>query len=141
MKKLVFVAMLSCLFCSFKSSNCVQCNVEQYTEKGIKKLSIEGGYTFLKSYPVSGQEGKKYSYIFSHGTHYMITLANNDSNSKGIYITLFDSNNKEVASSYKDGKFYPAIAFTCKSTGIYHLKFGFEHTNDYCAVGVLGMKR
>lgn len=116
-----------------------QCNPEQYTEKGIKKL--EQGYTFLKSYPISGENGKQYSYIFSQGTSYLITLANNATDSKGIYITLYDSENREIASSYQNGKFYPAVAFNCSKTGIYHLKFTFQGSKDHCAAGVLAMKR
>lgn len=116
-----------------------QCNTEQYTEKGIRKL--QEGYTFLKSYPVSGEQGKKYSYIFSQGTSYLITLANHASDNKGIYITLYDSNNRELATSYNDGKFYSAVSFNCKKTGIYHLKFSFRDAKDYCAAGVLAMKR
>ncbi len=116
-----------------------QCNPEQYTEKGIKKL--EQGYTFLKSYPISGENGKQYSYIFSQGTSYLITLANNATDSKGIYITLYDSENREIASSYQNGKFYPAVAFNCSKTGIYHLKFTFQGSKNHCAAGVLAMKR
>ncbi len=116
-----------------------QCNPDQYTEKGIKKL--EQGYTFLKSYPISGENGKQYSYIFSQGTSYLITLANNATDSKGIYITLYDSENHEIASSYQNGKFYPAVAFNCSKTGIYHLKFTFQGSKEHCGAGVLAMKR
>jgi hypothetical protein len=126
-------------FMGIYSETQAQCNTDQFTEKGIRKL--EQGYTFLKSYPVSGEQGKKYSYIFSQGTSYLITLANNNSDSQGIYITLIDSNNKEIATSYTNGKFYSAVSFTCKTTGIYHLKFSFQDSKDYCAAGVLAMKR
>lgn len=143
MSKLLVLLMVSVVLMSFRATNstCVQCNIDQYTEKGIKILSLEGGYTFLKSYPVDSQEGKKYSYIFSQGTQYMIALANNDSHSKGIYISLYDSNNRMVTSSLANGKFHSALIFTCKTTGIYQLRFNFEDTKEFCAVGVLGMKR
>lgn len=134
--------MLSLAWLGIEQVN-AQCNPQQYIEKSTRKLSTAGGggYTFLKSYPVNGENGKKYSYIFSQGTKYLIALANQDANSKGIYITIYDSNNREIASSYKDGKFYPAISFPCSKTGIYHMKFSFVDTRDYCAAAVLGMKR
>ena len=118
-----------------------QCDPEFLKQKGIKKLSEESGYTFLKSYAVDSPKGKQYSYIFSQGTHYMIALSNYNPDNKGIYITIYDSNNKKVATSFTEGKFFPAIAFTCHRTGIYRMHFAFENTNKYCAAGVLGMKR
>jgi hypothetical protein len=117
-----------------------QCRVEQYTDKGMKKLQGEAGYTFLKSYPVSGG-AKEFSYIFSQGTQYIITLANSEADNKGFFITLLDSNKKSVGTSLNNGKFYPTISFNCKATGIYYLKFSFDGTDDQCAAGVLGMKR
>ncbi|NJO00557.1 MAG: hypothetical protein HC880_01735 [Bacteroidia bacterium] len=118
-----------------------ECNVQEYTNKGIKTLSEEGGYTFLKSYPVSGQQGKTYSYIFSQGTHYMIALANHKTDAEGVFIRIYDAEKHEIVSSLVSGKYYPAVAFTCKRTGIYQLQFAFENTSKYCAAGVLGMKR
>ena len=119
-----------------------QCSFEKYTQKGIQMLTHDHeGFTYLKSYEVGGAEGKKYSYIFTQGTNYLITLANNDAHSKGIFINIYDSNDKLVATSQVNGKFYPTIQFNCKGTGIYQLKFNFEGTTDYCAVGILGMKR
>ncbi len=118
-----------------------QCDSQVFTDKGIRELNKQGGYTYLKSYPVSGENGKKYSYIFSQGTNYMIALANRESDAKGIFITIFDSNKKEIATSRADGKFYPAVSFTCKRTGIYYLQFSFDNTREFCAAGVLGMRR
>jgi hypothetical protein len=142
MSRLLVMLILVGVLMSFRATKpCVQCNIEQYTEKGIKILNLEGGFTFLKSYPVDSQDGKKYSYIFSQGTQYMIALANNDAHSKGIYLSLYDSNNRMVATSFANGKFHSALVFTCKTTGIYQLRFNFENTKDFCAVGVLGMKR
>ncbi len=141
LKKITHTLTLAIVLClmGLYSNVQAQCNTEQYTDKGIKKL--QEGYTFLKSYPISGEQGKKYSYIFSQGTSYLITLANNTSDSNGLYITLYDSNNHEIATSYNNGKFYSAVSFTCKKTGIYHLKFSFRDAKDYCAAGVLAMKR
>ena len=139
MKKIISGFALILLFCCANAYS--QCNTDMFTEKGIKTLMNEGGYTFLKSYPVIGETGKKYSYIFSNGTKYMIALANSDVQTKGIFIKLIDSNQNEVASTYHNGKFIPALAFTCSRTGVYTLEFSFTDTKEFCAAGVLGMKR
>ncbi len=119
-----------------------QCTFEKYTQKGIKMLSQEHeGFTFLKSYEIAGAEGKKFSYIFTQGTSYLITLANNDVHSNGIYLSVYDSNDKLITTSKMNDKFYSAIQFNCKGTGVYQLKFNFEGANEHCAVAVLGMKR
>ncbi len=139
MKKANLLFIASYLLCTWAYG---QCDTKQYADKGIKILSQEGGFTFLKSYPVSSPEGKQYSYIFSQGTEYMIALANHHSDTKGIYITLYDSSKKEIATSLTDsGEFYPAIAFKCSRTGIYHMQFSFTGTKKHCAAGVLGMRR
>jgi hypothetical protein len=117
-----------------------QCHAEQFIDRGMQILQ-SNHFTFLKSYPISGKEGKKYSYIFSTGAKYLITLSNSDAQVKGAYVILYDSNNKEVARSFKDGKFYSEIVFSCKITGIYHMKFSFDDAKEFCAGSVLGMKR
>jgi hypothetical protein len=134
---------LGCVLLIFVSLQCIyaQCNTQQFAEKGIKKLSEAGGYTFLKTYPVEGQTGKQYSYIFSNGTKYLITLANNQIDAKGVYIKILDANKQEVVSSMIGNKSYPAISFIPHKTGIYYLLFAFDNTRNYCAAGVLGMKR
>ena len=119
-----------------------QCSCDKYTQKGIKMLSQDHeGFTYLKTYEVTAAEGKKYSYIFTQGTNYLFTLANNDTQSKGFFVSIYDSNDKLITTSYLNGKFYSTIQFSCKGTGVYQLRFGFEGTSDHCASAVLGMKR
>jgi hypothetical protein len=119
-----------------------QCSFDKYTQKGIKMLNQDhDGFVFLKSYEVDGAEGKKYSQILTQGTNYLIALSNNDVHCKGIYISIYDSNNNLVGTSLVNGKFYPSLLFQCKGTGVYQLKFGFEDTSEHCAAAVLGMKR
>lgn len=137
--KIFALSCLIILFLSFNSQSYAQCDVDKYTDKSIKRIQPDG-YTFLKTYPVSSEKGKEYSYIFSHGTKYMIALSNHDAHNKGFYLTIYDSNKKQVISSHLDGKYFPAIQFTCKSTGIYYMRFSFD-SSPHCGVGVLGMKR
>ncbi|MCS6820548.1 MAG: hypothetical protein NZ551_01630 [Microscillaceae bacterium] len=119
------------------------CDSKQFTDKCLEKLP--DGYTFLKSYKVDGQNGTKkkieYSYIFSKNTNYLINVANSDPESKGIIIKIFDSSRKEIASSFKGGKYYSGLNFKCNATGIYFITFFFENARDYCAGAVLSFKR
>jgi len=88
-----------------------------------------------------GSEGKKFTYIFTQGTNYLITLANEDVHSKGFYLSIYDFNDKLVSTSRVNEKFYSALQFNCKGTGVYKLQFGFDGTQEHCAAAVLGMKR
>ncbi|MDW8345357.1 MAG: hypothetical protein RML94_00265 [Bacteroidia bacterium] len=117
--------------------------MKQYIDKCLSRL--EEGYTFLKNYELDGEDGSKknieYSYIFSKNTKYMIVIANSSAETKGIYVTLYDSERRKITSSYVNGKFYPIISYTCSATGIYYMTFTFENTKDYCAASVLAFKR
>jgi hypothetical protein len=119
-----------------------QCSFDKYAQRGIKMLNQDHeGFTFLKSYEVDDAQGKKYSYIFTQGTNYLITLANADVHSKGVYVSIYDSNNNLNATSCVSGKCYASMQFQCKGTGVYQLRFSFEDNAEHCAVAVLGMKR
>jgi hypothetical protein len=119
------------------------CNAKVFKDKCIKDLP--DGYTFLKSYTIDGQGGVKkkveFSYIFSKNNNYLVMLANSNPQTKGIVVTLYDSNRKKLASSFSKEKYYPAMAYKCNATGIYYLSFTFENTNDFCAGSVLSFKR
>lgn len=119
------------------------CDAKTYKDKCIS--SMPPSYTFLKSYTIDGKGGAKksveYSYIFSKNTTYLIMLANNDAQTRGITVTVSDSNKKQLANSFSKGKYYPALLYKCNATGIYFLTFTFEDTKDFCAGSVLGFKR
>jgi hypothetical protein len=113
---LLFFALLSC----GAGATYAQCSFEKYAQRGIKMLNQDHeGFTFLKSYEVDDAEGKKYSYIFTQGTNYLITLANADVHSKGVYVSIYDANNNLNGTSFVNGKFYPSMQFHCKGTGVY----------------------
>jgi hypothetical protein len=84
-----------------------------------------------------------YSYVFSNGTNYIVTLANDAKDNKGLYVTLLDSEKKPVASSYieKDKKYLPAITLKCSRTGIYYLSYELREGKDFCGSSVIGFKR
>lgn len=123
------------------------CNAKPYIDFCISKLPQ--GYTFLKSYPINGENGAKkmvrFSYVFSKGMNYFIRIANNtdDTAPNGVFLRLKDSSQKEVASTLSGGgkEYLKGLAYTCNTTGIYYLEYHFDKTNNYCAGGVLAFKR
>ncbi len=119
------------------------CDAKAYKDRCVK--SLPEGYTFLKSYTIDGKGGSRkdveYSYIFSKNTEYLVMLANSGNDTKGLKVTLYDSNRRPLATSYNKGRYYPAMIYKCHATGIYFIRFSFENTNDYCAGSVLAFKR
>lgn len=126
-----------------KESAQAECDAKAYKDKCIKGLP--DGFTFLKSYTIDGKAGQRkkveYSYIFSKNTNYLVLMANSNPQTKGIVVTLYDSNRKQLATSLTKGKYYPALAYKCNATGIYFISFTFEGADNYCAGSVLGFKR
>jgi hypothetical protein len=101
------------------------------------------GYTFLKHYAMEkiGNE-VEHSYVLSKETNYMLVLCDKDGGAKNVEVTLFDSSRKMVATNFdkKNNKYYSAIAYNCKATGIYYLRFNFTPQSE-CCVSVLAFKR
>lgn len=127
----------------FQSSNLVsQCNSRNFSDACIPKLGA--GFNFLKSYPIEtdGDVNKvEYSYVFTKGTQYMITLCAAGPATDGIMATILDSNRNIVATNKIDGRFAEAIAYTCNSTGIYYMKYTFEGDSARCGGSALGFSR
>lgn len=123
---------LSFIALSFTMSN-AQCQADECVSK------ISDGYIFLKSYKMekAGNE-VEYSYVFSKDTDYMLVTCN----ANNVIVTLFDSNKKMIATNYdpKTEKYYTALAYNCKATGIYYLKYSFKE-NSECCVSVLAFKK
>jgi hypothetical protein len=114
-----------------------QCKMDECVSK------LNGGYTFLKGYQMNnGSPKAEYSYVFSKETNYMLAMCGKDGGSQNIAVTLYDSSNKQIATNFdkKSGKYYPAIIYNCKSTGIYYIKFISEVTPE-CFTGVLAFKK
>lgn len=146
MKKCLFIAAIFiALFVSAESQVFAQCEAEKYTERIIGNLP--DGATFLKSYKIDGEGGKKakieYPYIFRQNSTYLINIANKDPELRGIKLELFDSNRNLIGTSYDDKgkKFRPGLGYTCASTGVYYLTFSFDGSKDYCAAAVLLLKK
>ena len=121
----------------FLSSAYSQCNSDECIGK------INSGYTFLKSYKVEKVGDQlEYSYVFSKETNYMLVMCNGGGSGQNIIVTMFDSNRKEIATNHdkKNNKIYSALAYQCKATGIYYLRFSFVDKPE-CLVSVLAFKK
>ncbi|MCS6823690.1 MAG: hypothetical protein NZ529_05290 [Cytophagaceae bacterium] len=140
MKKLLAISLVSVIittvimisytlsFSQFKTSDCVA------------KLN---GYTFLKTYKLDNpQKEAEYSYVFSKDNNYMVIICNKDGLPRNASVTLYDSNRNLIASSYDEvnKRHYYALAYNCKSTGIYYMKFQFDEPSPDCS-SVLAFKR
>ncbi|HYG40661.1 MAG TPA: hypothetical protein VD908_18675 [Cytophagales bacterium] len=144
MKKIFILIILSIFTCSY--SLMAQCNAESYNEACIAEIQSRG-YTFVKSYKIDGAGGAKakieYSYVFSKDTEYLFAINGKDGEANGIVLTIYDSNRKLITTNYDkvNKKFYKAINFPCKVTGIYYMTFTFEGSKSHCAAAVVGFKR
>lgn len=143
MKKIIITFSLIALIIAVAPESKSQCDAERYTEMCIPKLM--DGFNFVKSYKVNGEEGSKskieYSYVFAKGTQYYINLCNDGEDTDGMIVNIYDSNRKQVATSYANGNYYPGIIYPCNATGIYYITYTFKDSQNHCGGSVLGFKR
>ena len=95
-----------------------QCNTSDYSQICITK--VKDGFTFLKSFGIDAggaKEKVEYSYVFSKDTEYFLNVCSEDEKSEGIVITIYDSNRKVASTNFVNNKYFPAVVFSCKSTG------------------------
>jgi len=119
-----------------------QCNTDELCTTCTSKLAT--GYSFLKTYKISGEQDLakvEYSYVFTKGTQYMLTLCEPTANASSIIMSVFDSKRNKVASNKINGAIVAAIAFPCNATGIYYIQYTFEGTTNRCGGSGLGFKR
>ena len=144
MKKIFILTIFSLFVINF--SSLAQCNSDAFNDACISEIQSKG-YTFVKSYKVDGAGGTKakieFSYVFSKDTEYLFSINGKDGESSGIILTIYDSNRKLITTNYDkaNNKFYKAINFPCKVTGIYYMTFTFEGSKSYCGAAVVGFKR
>ncbi len=115
-------------------------NAQCKTDECVAKINSD--YTFLKTYQMSKVGDQlEYSYVLSKDTNYMLVMCNGGG-TQSIIVTLYDSKRKEIATNQDKGsnKIYGAIAYQCKATGIYYLRFSFVDKPE-CCVSVLAFKR
>ena len=146
MKKIGYIFGIILALFVMTNNAVAQCDVTSYTSKCVEKLKPQS-YRFVKSYKVDFQKGKvndvEYSYVFSRGNVYLITLSNGDAKTQGLRFTLLDTDKKPLVSSYNDEnkQYSSAVQLRCQRTGVYYLKYTHEKTTNFCGASVIGMKR
>lgn len=138
-KKYVFFILIVVLLIAKSLQVSAQCQPDACIQK------ISDGYTFLKTYKMEqiGAE-TEYSYVFSKDTNYMIAVCSSSGPDATVKVTMYDASRKEIASNLdkKSNKLYSVIAYQCKATGIYYLKYTpVNQDKTDCCVSVLGFKK
>jgi len=143
MKAFIFLLAVVSLILFSESDVQAQCDPAQHTEACIPQLAE--GFNFVKSYEINGEGGAKdkieYSYVFAKGTQYFISICAEGEGTDGIVLNLYDSNRKQVGTSFANGNYNKGIIYPCNATGIYYITFTFEGSTNYCGGSVLGFKR
>lgn len=145
MRGLIGLYLVLCSFLISSENAYAQCDAMQYKDKCVQRLA--DGFTFIKSYLIDGARANtngeiEYSFVFSKGTLYMLTIADDLGNAENIEIKLYDPQHKMLATNFdkKSGKFFP-IGYPCSTTGVHYMTFKYHGTGKACGVSVLGFKR
>jgi len=141
MKKVIFLSLI--VIGAYFQQGFAQCNPDELCNACVPKLS-EAGFNFLKTYKIVGESDLtkvEYSYVFTKGTQYMISLCDQNATGNTIMVTIFDAERNKVANNKVNGQLLPAIAYPCNATGIYYLQFTFEGGGLRCGGSALGFKK
>lgn len=118
-----------------------QCDASRLVNDCVSKLT---DYNYLKSYKfVDPKPNNEFSYVFTKGNSYRITLCIDDERKKSnVEIMIFDrSRNLIVSNSSSKGKKKNVLQFTCTTSGIYYMQYDFKEENHFCGASVLAFKR
>ena len=143
MKKVLYILIFFFFILSVPTESFAQCNPASLSKECITK--IQDGFIFVKSFNVDGQQGAKekveYSYVMTRDTQYFMNVCTPEEDSDGIIVTIYDSKRNPVSTNYADGKFFPALIFECKATGIYYIVYTFQDSKHYCGGSALPFKK
>ncbi len=143
MKKVINILVILFYTTTLHSEAFAQCNPSEYSQQCISK--IQDGFIFVKSFNVDGQDGAKekvqYSYVMTRDTQYFMNICTAEEDGDGIIITIYDSKRNPVSTNYANGKFFPALIFECKATGIYYITYTFQESKHFCGGSVLAFKK
>ena len=118
-----------------------QCNPSDYTETCISNL--DSTFHYIKSFSLDGQDGAaqftEHSYVFTKDTDYLINWCTMTDVEDAISLEILDQNRLSVANS-KDGTLKDQLEFSCKTTGIYYLRYSFNNVEDYCGGSAMGFR-
>ena len=145
MRKIFRLYLIVSAFLLISGSGYAQCDAMRHKDKCVQRLA--DGFTFIKSYLIDGARANtngeiEYSFVFSKGTLYMLTIADNTGAAENIEIKLYDPQHKLLASNFdkKSGKFFP-IGYPCSTTGVHYMTFKYHGNGNACGLSVLGFKR
>lgn len=145
MRKFILLSFITISLLSFHTDSHAQCDAMKHKDKCVQRLA--DGFTFIKSYLIDGARANangeiEYSFVFSKGTLYMLTIADNIGAAENIEIRLYDPQHKLLATNFdkKSGKYFP-IGYPCKSTGVHYMTFKYNGNGKACGLSVLGFKR
>src|SRR5437879_5381517 len=102
-----------CFVLTFLSRSPIDCDTTVFVQECVDK--IPDGFHFLKGYPIVKKEHGQveYSYVFTKGTTYFISL--NESSSKNIAIEVYNYDREIVASSIVNGQIISGIIYSCNT--------------------------
>jgi hypothetical protein len=141
MRKILILSALFFAVCTH--SMFAQCDTQQLCNTCIPKLATTG-FNFLKSYKIeSGRDLTKveYSYVFTKGTQYMVSVCDQNAAGNTIVITIYDSERRKVANNKVNGQLLEGVVYACNATGIYYIQYTFEGSSPRCGGSALGFKK
>jgi hypothetical protein len=124
-------------FCSLRA----QCDATRLINDYVVQLddyNFLKGYKFVDPKPVTNE----FSYVFTKGTSYQITLCLEDRKKRDVEIMVFDRARNLVASNASNkSKKKNVLEFTCSVSGIYYMQYNFKDETNFCGASVLTFKR
>lgn len=137
----VTLAVLSCVFYSFKNP---ECDRQALLSKGVGLLK---NFSFIQDYPFSFKKKKKDKAEFAkhvvtlnRGIRYKFFAVRSDEYEGQPVVSIFNNEKQDfiIASTYNEKfkRFYNEIEFECKATGNYCLTFHFLDGIEGCALGI-----
>jgi hypothetical protein len=142
MKRLIItlaIVLYACGFVTGQDNNTLLSKC--LTETGPDSKYLKDFRIQLGSATEPGEARYKAQISLWKNTKYRFTLCNSDNSSGKLILTIKDTNNKVVLSSYdsKTGKSYPFVDFECNKSGIYSLNYDFLNGQKGSAVGIVSM--
>ena len=131
-----------CLIFSF-SFSCLraQCDATRLINDQMGQLD---DYNFLKGYKFVDPKPttNEFSYVFTKGTTYQITLCLEDRKKRDVEMVILDRTRTLVASNIANkSKKKNILEFTCSTSGIYYMRYDFKEETNFCGASVLAFKR
>lgn len=146
MKKII-LTLIVCVAFIAPSAAFAQCDNDDFMDECAVLLE---DYMYVKSFDINTKSAKsknaaitQYSYVFSKGTNYVITVCDQNKPGNKMVVSLYDRNKKLVATNVdpKTRKQYNKIIYPCQATGVYYLKYTWQANKVGCGVSILGFKK